>query len=162
MTILRPSYLHNGISYAGEMTSLYWIGAQGIGSRGPDLVLRNIPASTPEGLTLDSLQNIATFCQPFWKLLFDQRKLVRNFWQLKKIWKIKTKLIICIDGAFGARTSADTVMTQVGSHSYTELALLGLTFKHMFSWNIWIKNITKLSSSLSEWYQVSILQTFVQ
>ena len=26
--ILRPSYLHNGISYAGKMTSLYWISAQ--------------------------------------------------------------------------------------------------------------------------------------
>ena len=25
-TILRPSYLHNGISYTGK-TSLYWIGA---------------------------------------------------------------------------------------------------------------------------------------
>ena len=29
-TILRPSYLHNGISYTGKMTSLYWIGAQKI------------------------------------------------------------------------------------------------------------------------------------
>ena len=28
-TILRPSYLHNGISYTGKTTSLYWIGAQG-------------------------------------------------------------------------------------------------------------------------------------
>ena len=27
-TILRPSYLHNGISYTGKTTSLYWIGAQ--------------------------------------------------------------------------------------------------------------------------------------
>ena len=27
-TMLRPSYLHNGISYTGKMTSLYWIGAQ--------------------------------------------------------------------------------------------------------------------------------------
>ena len=26
-TILRPSYLHNGISYPGKMTSLYWIRA---------------------------------------------------------------------------------------------------------------------------------------
>ena len=26
-TILRPSYLHNGISYSGKVTSLYWIGA---------------------------------------------------------------------------------------------------------------------------------------
>ena len=25
-TILRPSYLHNRISYTGKMTSLYWIG----------------------------------------------------------------------------------------------------------------------------------------
>ena len=28
-TILRPSYLHNGTSYTGKMTSLYWIRAQG-------------------------------------------------------------------------------------------------------------------------------------
>ena len=27
-TILRPSYLHNGISYTGKMSSLYWIRAQ--------------------------------------------------------------------------------------------------------------------------------------
>ena len=26
-TILRPSYLHNGISYTGKTASLYWIGA---------------------------------------------------------------------------------------------------------------------------------------
>ena len=26
--ILRPSYLHNGISYSGKVTSLYWITAQ--------------------------------------------------------------------------------------------------------------------------------------
>ena len=29
-TILRLSYLHNGISYTGKTTSLYWIGAQGM------------------------------------------------------------------------------------------------------------------------------------
>ena len=29
-TTLRPSYLHNEISYTGEMPSLYWIGAQNI------------------------------------------------------------------------------------------------------------------------------------
>ena len=31
-TILRPSYLHNGISYTGKMASLYWIGALVSGS----------------------------------------------------------------------------------------------------------------------------------
>ena len=34
-TVVRSSYLHNGISYTGKMTSLYWIGALGI----PYLVL---------------------------------------------------------------------------------------------------------------------------
>ena len=29
-TVVRSSYLHNGISYTGKMLSLYWIGAQGI------------------------------------------------------------------------------------------------------------------------------------
>ena len=29
-TILRPSYLHNGISYTGKMTSLYWISVEWI------------------------------------------------------------------------------------------------------------------------------------
>ena len=28
-TVVRSSYLHNGISYTGKMTSLYWIRAQG-------------------------------------------------------------------------------------------------------------------------------------
>ena len=28
--ILRPSYLHNEISYTGKSTSLYWIGAQAV------------------------------------------------------------------------------------------------------------------------------------
>ena len=29
-TILRPSYLHNGISYTSKMSSLYWIRAQNV------------------------------------------------------------------------------------------------------------------------------------
>ena len=34
-TILWPSYLHNGISYTGKTTSLYWIGALLVGSKPP-------------------------------------------------------------------------------------------------------------------------------
>ena len=37
-TILRSSYLHNGISYTGKTICLYWIRAQGISSHGIDLV----------------------------------------------------------------------------------------------------------------------------
>ena len=32
-TVLRPSYLHNGISYTGKMTALYWTGALYISAR---------------------------------------------------------------------------------------------------------------------------------
>ena len=32
-TILRPSYLHNGISYTDKMTSLYWIRTQVLSGR---------------------------------------------------------------------------------------------------------------------------------
>ena len=39
-TILRPSYLHNGISYTGKTTSLYWIRAQWVKAYLP--VLRGI------------------------------------------------------------------------------------------------------------------------
>ena len=46
-TILRPSYLHNGISYTGKMTSLYWIRAQhtsfGNGSPAPFHCLSTFP-----------------------------------------------------------------------------------------------------------------------
>ena len=35
-TILRPSYLHNAISYTGKMTSLYWIRALMIFSTAPN------------------------------------------------------------------------------------------------------------------------------
>ena len=39
-TILRPSYLHNGISYTDKMTSLYWIRALYFGDVHNDLVVR--------------------------------------------------------------------------------------------------------------------------
>ena len=37
--ILRPSYLHNGISYTGKAASSYWIGARGVISHGIDLFI---------------------------------------------------------------------------------------------------------------------------
>ena len=44
--ILRPSYLHNGISYTGKMTSLYWISPSGhFCSRHTGLILGLRPAN---------------------------------------------------------------------------------------------------------------------
>ena len=37
--VVRSSYLHNGISYAGKMTSLYWIRALDINGHGIDIFL---------------------------------------------------------------------------------------------------------------------------
>ena len=42
-TILRPSYLHNEISYTGKMTSSYWIGA---------LIVTTVMKLLRKGLTL--------------------------------------------------------------------------------------------------------------
>ena len=39
-TILRPSYLHNGISYTGKTLSLYWIGAQVLIDENISLLIR--------------------------------------------------------------------------------------------------------------------------
>ena len=36
-TVVRSSYLHNGISYTGKMSSLYWIGAQGFNTSSASL-----------------------------------------------------------------------------------------------------------------------------
>ena len=51
-TVVRSSYLHNGISYTSKMSSLYWIGAQDISRNGIDLLIRDIPAPAPDVLTL--------------------------------------------------------------------------------------------------------------
>ena len=41
-TVVRSSYLHNGISYTGKMSSLYWIGAQVVISQGINLAFSDI------------------------------------------------------------------------------------------------------------------------
>ena len=51
--ILRPSYLHNGISYTGKTTSLYWIRAQDIW--GPNIVSLNLVVKMSRNWTLTVL-----------------------------------------------------------------------------------------------------------
>ena len=47
-TILRPSYLHNGISYTGKTTSLYWIGALMAYFRKESPVVESLPTLIPQ------------------------------------------------------------------------------------------------------------------
>ena len=58
-TILRPSYLHNGISYTGKMTSLYWIRAQDV-NRHSDMMVQENSASTINPYILMCMTNIHT------------------------------------------------------------------------------------------------------
>ena len=50
-TVVRSSYLHNGISYTGKMSSLYWISPQHIRDRYIDYFSSNILVSAPESLS---------------------------------------------------------------------------------------------------------------
>ena len=64
-TILRPSYLHNGISYTGKMTSLYWIRAQ---------MERLWRAAT---VKTSHLCHLFMFCEPLqWRLVYVSRVLL--------------------------------------------------------------------------------------
>ena len=81
-TILRPSYLHNEISYTGKKTSLYWIRAQDISIRGSDLVLPQYTIfSTRKITTLRLRQNGRHFINDIFKCIF----LNENVWMLMKI-----------------------------------------------------------------------------
>ena len=55
-TILRPSYLHHGISYTGKTTSLYWIGAQNPMSTSEIIKRLTADAATRDGGKLDGKQ----------------------------------------------------------------------------------------------------------
>ena len=59
-TILRPSYLHNGISYTGKMASLYWIGALGEKSRSRKMLVENHPIILQFGRRLSSIADKAS------------------------------------------------------------------------------------------------------
>ena len=78
-TILRPSYLHNGISYTGKTTSLYWFRAQVVSLVTRDehwnmvlpinhnCTLKYIPLNMHTGLLCLALLCIAiSSCGPMW------------------------------------------------------------------------------------------------
>ena len=46
-TILRPSYLHNGVSYTGKTTSLYWIRALYLLKHGIQTLEQRLPPEPP-------------------------------------------------------------------------------------------------------------------
>ena len=79
-TILRPSYLHNGISYTGKMSSLYWIRAQGISNHVIDLVLLDYSGfSTRWFNPLKPRQNGCHFPDDIFKCIFLNENVPISF-----------------------------------------------------------------------------------
>ena len=58
-TILRPSYLHSGISYTGKMVSLYWIRAQ-------NPIITCLWLDILEWESVKSVKYHQIFCCPVW------------------------------------------------------------------------------------------------
>ena len=75
-TILRPSYLHNGISYTDKMTSLYWIRAQAEIS----IVTVFLPMQ-PVKCELYKGRSPNAACQEYGYLHFNRKPLVYDLWQ---------------------------------------------------------------------------------
>ena len=67
-TILRPSYLHNGISYTGK-TSSYWIGAQVISSHGTEYIKWTDPCLPQRKITTTNTIKM-TGNNSIWKYIF--------------------------------------------------------------------------------------------
>ena len=65
-TILPPSYLHNGISYTGKTTSLYWIKAQVISSHGIKLVLMEHSVPNAKGVNIFQGYFFLEFGESWW------------------------------------------------------------------------------------------------
>ena len=91
-TILRPSYLHNGVSYTGKMASLYWIRAQGI------IVLTQfvwyIPVSTPRPSSHWGRDKMAIISQTIFSNAFPWMKMYQ-FW-LQFHWSLFLRVQLTI------------------------------------------------------------------
>ena len=74
-TILRPSYLHNGISYTGKTTSLYWISTL-VEMQAPRLLAHHIIDVTP--LLLINIVRLGQDGHHFGRQHFEMRLLDRK------------------------------------------------------------------------------------
>ena len=102
-TILRPSYLHNGISYTGKMTSLYWIWAQVIYHQPPPQVHLHNPhrkMSTGKGGIMHANHSTVQPCQKnfLWPISIERQVQIEKKGEKKKVARryfIKWKGFFC-------------------------------------------------------------------
>ena len=87
-TILRPSYLHNGISYTGKTTSLYWIGVLVVNaSSGFNVIRLNIQKSCVEAGPLNQYMHQ-------WKWLWNCPYLTTCIFTIKGYSFIEVLLVL--------------------------------------------------------------------
>ena len=77
-TILWPSYFHNGISYTGKMTSLYWIGAQ---IYSINTIIQTKQCTTKPGVyfLIRGLYQGYILCQCIFRCIFHDRELYQGY-----------------------------------------------------------------------------------
>ena len=94
-TILRPSYLHNGISYTGKMTSLYWIGAQHLVTAMDHRCHKMLVRTTLCSLGTSGTGNVqrhdagCPYSAVYWYYIFLKVSICSSsiLWQLQSTWK---------------------------------------------------------------------------
>ena len=98
-TVVRSSYLHNGISYTGKMSSLYWIGV-------PITVQRRKASSWASTIyiAINSLwrlikslwrliNSLWRFINSLWRLINSLWRLIKSLWRLiKSLWRLNSSL----------------------------------------------------------------------
>ena len=148
-TILRPSYLHNGISYTGMMISLYWISAAFQYNDGLSMymdfyhkhktVLRLSYLFSWEpynkGGIFNSSPPTATFTRQWIRSALDQIMACRLF-GAKPLSKPSQRWSPCVNNDF---RSNEIILTRFVGHLncavwYTKL--LSLSFAH-WPWEMW-------------------------
>ena len=114
-TIWRPSYLHNGISYTGKMTSLYWIKAQGPDSiQGCHLTSRRNPILEVSGSQDRLLPTVEFPILVRWCLCIESGPWLCNmaYFSPKWLWWTPHNMIkICPCDTFSAFASATSSMS---------------------------------------------------
>ena len=84
-TVVRSSYLHNGISYTGKMSSLYWIRAQGI-SRPDSLTLTYFiwiyPLQAQHGLRHEKAQHVSSLYSYINNVTWETIKATYTHWYM--------------------------------------------------------------------------------
>ena len=120
-TVVRSSYLHNGISYTGEMSSLYWIGSQQI-----SLLLSNMVCRTLTNISVREWHRHLWFTSRVWSFCT---------WHLDQ-WKDNSLAYISLATMCRPQVDGDNVLC-VTRARMTHSTVGGISIKSPFPGLLW-------------------------